>query len=77
MPGFTDLGRWLVWIGLGLAAVGLLIMLVGRLPGLGRLPGDIRLQRDGVSCFIPLMSSLLISLLLTVLVNVVIRLFRR
>jgi len=77
MPGWSELGRWLLWFGLGLAGLGLVVMLLGRLPWLGRLPGDIRFQRDGFSCFVPIASSLLLSLLLTLLLNVLVRLFRR
>jgi len=52
-------------------------MLLGRLPWVGRLPGDIRIQRDGVSCFIPLATSLLLSLALTVILNVLVRLLNK
>ncbi|MCL6431833.1 MAG: DUF2905 domain-containing protein [Anaerolineae bacterium] len=77
MPTLPDLGRWLLFVGLGLAGLGLLLILLGRLPWLGRLPGDIRIQRDGFSCFFPLATSLLLSLLLTVLLNVLARMLRR
>ncbi len=77
MPTLPDLGRWLLFFGLGLAGLGLLLILLGRLPWLGRLPGDIRIQRDGFSCFFPLATSLLLSLLLTVLLNVLARILRR
>ncbi len=73
MPDLPDVGRWLLWVGLGVAGLGLLIMLIGRLPWLGHLPGDIRIQRDGFSCLVPLATSLLLSLVLTVLLNVLVR----
>ena len=76
MPGLPDLGRWLLWAGLALAGLGGLFMLLGRLPWVGRLPGDIRIQRDGFSCFIPLATSLLLSVVLTILLNVLARLFK-
>ncbi len=77
MGGLGDLGRWLVYAGLGLAGLGLVLMLAGRVPWLGRLPGDIRIERGGFSCFAPLATSLLLSLILTIVLNVVIRLLNR
>jgi hypothetical protein len=73
-----QVGRWLVLAGISLAAVGGLLWLAGRsgLP-LGRLPGDIRIEREGFSCFIPLASSILISLLLTIALNVLVRWMNR
>jgi hypothetical protein len=72
-----DVGRWLLFVGLALAGLGLLFILAGRIPFVGRLPGDIRIQRDGFSCFVPLATSVLLSLVLTILLNVFLRLFRR
>jgi len=59
-------GRFLVILGLVLVAVGLLLPLLGKL-GLGRLPGDIVIERDGFRLYIPLMTSLLVSLVLTLI----------
>jgi hypothetical protein len=66
--------------GLALAALGGLFMLLGRIPlfsQLGRLPGDIRIEGQGYSCFVPIVSMILISLVLTVIVNIIIRLINR
>jgi hypothetical protein len=78
MPEVTSIGRWLVLIGLGLAALGGLVWLLGRagLP-LGRLPGDFRFATGNLTCFVPLASMLLISLVLTVVVNLIVRLLNR
>lgn len=75
---WTALGRILVVIGLLLAVVGGLIWAAGR-PGLplGRLPGDIRIERDGFSCFVPIASMILLSLVLTVVLNIILRLLNR
>ncbi len=59
-----DVGRFLVILGLVLIVVGLLLPFLGKL-GLGRLPGDIVIERDGFRLYIPLMTSLLVSLVLT------------
>lgn len=58
------MGRALVLLGLGIAALGLLIM-VG-LP-LGRLPGDIYVRRGSFSFYFPLATSIVVSVFLTLL----------
>ena len=77
MSGFESMGRALLVMGAVLVVVGLVMTFAGRIPFLGRLPGDIRIQRDNVSCTIPLATSLLLSVLLTVVVNIILRLLRR
>ncbi len=62
------LGRWLIGVGLGLAVLGVVVLLLGKVPFLnrwGNLPGDIRYQHPGgrVTCFVPIVSSILLSLL--------------
>ena len=62
-----DLGRALVVIGVVIVVVGFLLMLVGRVPWIGRLPGDIHVQRGNWSFYFPLATSLLLSVILTLL----------
>ncbi len=71
MEGFSGLGRALVVVGILLVILGL--ALSGKLPFLGRLPGDIRIQRDGFTFYFPLTSCLLLS----VLVSLILTLFRK
>ncbi len=66
---FDEVGKGLILMGVILVLLGGLLWLAGRVPFLGRLPGDIHIQRDGFSCFFPLATSLLLSLLLTLLLN--------
>jgi hypothetical protein len=74
MPDLGTAGRWLLIFGIILAAAGGLLWLADRLGfPLGRLPGDIRIEREGFSCFLPLVSSILISVLLTLVVNLIAR----
>ncbi len=77
-----SLAKWLIVLGLGVAALGGLLLLVGRVPGLdrlGSLPGDIRYQSaDGrFSCFVPIVSMILVSVVLTIVLNVILRLLNR
>ena len=74
------IGRLLLIVGIAVALVGAVLMLLGRVPflsQLGSLPGDIRFQAGGFSCFIPLASMFVISLLLTLALNIVARLINR
>ena len=73
---FTELGRWLIGLGALLLLVGIVFLALGRVPGLGRLPGDIVIEREGLTVFIPLGTMLLVSLVLTVLANLIARLWR-
>lgn len=70
---FGGLGRTLIFLGLMLAAVGLAFVVLERLPGIPRLPGDILIRRGNFTFYFPLATSLLISVLLTLLFS----LFRR
>lgn len=73
---FGEIGRWLIGIGVALVGLGLLFLLLGRVPWLGRLPGDIVIERPGLTVYIPLGTMLLISLVLTILANLIGRFWR-
>ena len=62
-----DLGKSLVVIGLLIAVLGVVLVLAGRVPWLGRLPGDIHIQRGHWSFYFPVVTSLIVSVLLTLL----------
>jgi hypothetical protein len=63
-------GKLLVFLGLGIAGLGLLMMF--GVP-IGRLPGDIYVKRDGFSFYFPLTTSIILSIVLTL----VLAFFRR
>lgn len=69
----SSLGRLLVVGGVLLAVVGVVVLLAGKLPFLGRLPGDIVHHKGGTTFYFPLVTCLLLSLVLSLLLN----LFRR
>lgn len=64
-----SLGKMLILLGLVLALLGGLLLLAGRIPFLGRLPGDIIIRRENWSFYFPLTTSIVISLLLTLLLS--------
>ncbi|MDI6790663.1 MAG: DUF2905 domain-containing protein [Thermodesulfobacteriota bacterium] len=73
MNGFFQLGKILIVLGLVIAGVGLLFALGGKIPWIGRLPGDIYIKRKNFTFYFPLATSLLISIILTL----IFMLFRR
>ena len=67
----SDVGKALVALGLLIALAGVVLMLVGRVPWLGRLPGDLHIERGNFSFYFPLATSLLLSVVLTLLLYIV------
>ena len=59
------MSRFLITLGVVLVALGLLWPLVQKL-GLGRLPGDIVIERENFRLYIPLATSLLVSVLVSI-----------
>jgi hypothetical protein len=72
----SEVGRLLLFVGGGIFLLGLLLLVVGRIPGLGQLPGDIHFQRGNASVYLPLGTMIVLSILLTVVLNIVARLLR-
>jgi hypothetical protein len=77
MNGLEPMAKLLVAMGLTLVLLGGLAWLLSKTGFLGQLPGDIRIERNGSSCLIPLASSIIVSILLTIVLNVIVRLINR
>ena len=67
----SDFGRLLIVFGLLMAGVGLVLVLGARLPWLGRLPGDIHIQRGNWTFYFPLATSLVLSVVLTLILYLI------
>ena len=63
----VDLGKVLIGFGVLTAVIGGLLVLAGRVAWIGRLPGDIYIQRGNWSFYFPLATSLVVSVLLTLI----------
>lgn len=72
--GNRPLGQFVVLLGLALVVLGLLTMR-GWLGWFGHLPGDVRVERQNVRVYVPIVSMLLVSLLFSVLSYVLRRFF--
>lgn len=72
----SSIGRFLVVAGLGLAALGGVVLLLGRFIDLGNLPGDIAYRGENVRIYVPIGTMIVVSLVLTVLLNLILRMWR-
>ncbi|MDI9570674.1 MAG: DUF2905 domain-containing protein [Pseudomonadota bacterium] len=73
MNDFSQLGRILLIAGLAIAGMGLLVMLGGKLPWLGRLPGDIFYRGERFTFYFPLATSVIASIVLTLILWLITR----
>lgn len=65
-------GRYIILAGLLIVVVGAIVYFFGnRLHWMGRLPGDIRIERESFRFYFPITTMILFSVLLTVIVNLV------
>lgn len=65
--GIQDAGRLLIVLGVIIIAVGGLLLYAGKIPWIGRLPGDILIQKKNYTLYFPLATSIVISLILTLI----------
>jgi hypothetical protein len=70
----NDIGKWLIISGVILVILGAVAILAGKVPWLGRLPGDLYIQRPNFTFFFPLTTSILLSVVLSLILYL---LFRR
>jgi len=65
-------GKYLVLLGVVIVLIGILIYFFhDKLHWIGRLPGDIRIERQNFRFYFPIVTMILLSLLLTVLINLI------
>jgi hypothetical protein len=77
MNELETIGKLLLIVGSTLALLGGLLWLISKVPFLGHLPGDIRVEKPGFTCLIPLVSSIILSIVLTIVLNIIVRLINR
>jgi len=70
------IAKYLIVAGIILLLAGLIYYFLGdKLHWIGRLPGDIRIERENFRFYFPITTMILLSVLLTILINVIRRLF--
>lgn len=67
MNSIEDFGKILIIGGLIIIAIGALLLLSGKITWLGRLPGDILIQKKNFTFYFPLATSILLSIVLSII----------
>jgi hypothetical protein len=68
MPeGIQHAGKLFIVLGIIAIAVGGLLLILGKIPSIGRLPGDILIQKKNYTIYFPLATSIIISLIITLI----------
>ncbi len=73
MSDLSGLGKFFILFGLLLVLLGLIITFLPKVPFLGKLPGDIVVNRENFTLYLPLGTSILLSILLTLILNLLLR----
>ena len=73
----TEIGKLVIGLGSVIVVIGIILVLAERIPWLGRLPGDIRIETGNFSCMFPLATSILLSIVLTIVLNLILRVLNR
>ena len=69
----VGLGRLLILVGVVSIVAGLVLLIAPRVPWLGRLPGDVIVERGRFTLYVPIVTSLVVSIVLTILLNLFFR----
>jgi len=69
----AEIGKLLLILGIILSIMGLIFIFGSKVPGLGRLPGNIFIKKENVTFFFPIVTCILISIIVTLILS----LFRR
>ncbi|WP_371370728.1 DUF2905 domain-containing protein [Sporomusa aerivorans] len=73
MPGFDSFGKLLMLLGVVLLVAGALFYFGGKFFSLGKLSGDIHIERGNFSFHFPVVTSIIISIVLTIILNLIAR----
>jgi hypothetical protein len=65
------MGKLLIIVGIILVLIGLFLTYVPKVPFLGRLPGDISIERENFRLYIPITSGIIVSIVLSLLLYLI------
>ena len=62
----NEIGKSIILIGIILVIIGVLMTVAGKIPGVGKLPGDILIKKENFSFYFPLTTCILLSIIVSV-----------
>jgi ABC-type enterochelin transport system permease subunit len=71
MLAIESIGKSLILFGIILIVTGSVLVLFGKVPWFGRLPGDIIIKNEGFTLYFPVATMILLSIALTILFNII------
>jgi hypothetical protein len=78
MTNLEVVARWVMLFGAGLLIVGALIWAISKIPGIEKFPtGMFTFQVGNVTCFFPILLSIVLSILLTIVLNIIVKMMNR
>lgn len=69
MGDLSSMGKVLISMGIFISLIGLILMGLGKISHIGRLPGDIFYQKGNFTFYFPIVTSILLSIILTIMLN--------
>lgn len=63
----SEIGKFLILVGIITIIIGLILSLAGKIPLIGRLPGDIVIERKNFVLYFPLATSILLSIIISLI----------
>jgi len=73
---FFYFGKILIFFGFFLILIGLIFSFAGKIPYLGKLPGDIYIKRENFTFYFPITTCILISIILSIIFYLISRFFK-
>ena len=66
-----NMGKFIIIIGVILIMIGLIIQFAGKIPWLGRLPGDILVKKENFTFYFPLVTSIVLSIVISLIIYLI------
>ncbi len=66
-----DIAKIIILLGVFLVVIGVILLFIGKVPFLGKLPGDVVIKKDHFTFYVPLASSIIISILISLILYLI------